>query len=296
MINPLVSIIIPTHRPHYFKKALACALSQTYENKEIIVFDNSESDEIRAMSEQADGVLYHKNLDGSPLTNISAGIGVAKGEFIKYIFDDDLIFPHTIQSMIGAASRYNIDSVGMVTSYRHIIDGEDCVTGTKRILNIESPSLLDGREVIKLMVMNVSNFIGEFSTVLFNKRFLPVHAPREMFTLFGEDFPLGLVDVPLYVSILKSTQLLYMPYELSAFRKHETGGSNIKVNPNFHFAVTDWIRLIELAIINDLISKEDARVAVLNYEKLSEQFLDIYPKEILTFRSKADSLRREMEL
>jgi len=43
---PLVSILIPTfNRPHYFKIALESALAQTYSNIEIIVGDDSTTNE-----------------------------------------------------------------------------------------------------------------------------------------------------------------------------------------------------------------------------------------------------------
>lgn len=290
MFNPLVSILIPTHRPEYFRKALACALSQTYKNKEIIVFDNSNSDEIKLVSESAEGVRYFKNSDGLGETNISAGLRVAQGDYIKYIFDDDLIFPHTIQSMIGAMSKYDMANIGIVTSHRQVIDKNDYITAVKRLLNFDSPSLLNGRDVIELMLRNVSNFIGEYSTVLLNKKFLPAHDPRDMFKLFGADFR-GLADVPLYISVLSMSDMLFLPYELSAFRRHEESGSSPVHNPFFYHAVTDWLLAIEIAFNKKLLSPENLANALDSYEKLSSKFLTLYPEQIGLSANKVLELR-----
>jgi glycosyltransferase involved in cell wall biosynthesis len=288
--KPLVSILIPTHRPHYFKKALYCALGQTYENKEILVFDNSQTSEIRQWVEKFSAVQYFRNEDGSPLTNISSGIAKAKGEFIKYIFDDDLIFPHTVETMVSHASRYELAKIGIVTSHRHIIDANDSVTGVKRLLQLNESSLVDGKSIIQLILKNVSNFIGEFSTVLLNRAFLPTQAPRDIFKLFGEDYPLGIIDVPLYISILFRSNLVLIPYELSAFRLHDAAGSNVNFNPQFHYAVTDWLRLIGAGFKNDLIGPSDLGEALSKYRVLSNRFLSLYPNEISAFDSYFEEL------
>lgn len=289
-MNPLVSIIIPTHRPDHFVNAIACALGQTYQNIEIIVSDNSDSNEVKNICQKYPNVIYRKNSDGVPASNISKPLSLVSGDYIKYIFDDDLIYPHCIDSMIGWL--YKIDEsirndIGIVTSSRHLIDSNSTIYGELREKKIDNVTLVKGINCIKRILIAQDNFIGEFSTVMFNAKFIDFDNPMNLYYYYDEKYQYGLFDVLTYLKILKKSNLLYIPHSLSAFRKHSDAGSDPVNNTSFHIVVSDWFRLIETSLKIGLISEGDSKVAFKNYIQLSSHFEKLYPEQLSKFREMA---------
>jgi len=93
-LTPLVSICIPCYKnPDSFKRCLESVLQQTYSNFEIIITDDSPTNEIKDLVDlhfKDVRILYQKNVTqlGSP-ENWNAGIALAKGEYIKILHHDD---------------------------------------------------------------------------------------------------------------------------------------------------------------------------------------------------------------
>jgi glycosyltransferase involved in cell wall biosynthesis len=293
-LQPLVSIIIPTHRPDHFKTALKCALNQTYSNTEIIVSDNSNSSndsnntEIAHICSQYPRIVYRKNLNGEAASNIAQPLALATGDYIKYLFDDDLIYPHCIASMMGCLNQVEEEyagSIGLITSARQVIDDADICYAEIREPGIVNATLVDGIQTIKKILIPQNNFIGEFSTMMFKRDLIDHQNPESIFTLFGEDFRKGLIDVPLYLSILQKSNLLYIPYSLSAFRQHAAGGSNIHGNANFHHAVSDWFRLIRVASLKGLLDDEETRVAVRYFLGTAKSFSKHFPEQLAEWQA-----------
>lgn len=275
-----------------------CAMSQTYENKEIIVSDNSDGMEIANICGQHEAVIYRRNSNGKPSSNIAQPLLLASGDYIKYLFDDDLIYPNCIDSMIGWLNQFsdaNINSIGLVTSARHLINDDSVCYAEVLEREIVNSSMVNGEQVAKRILVTQDNFVGEFSTVLFKREFVDLVDPESIFKVFGEDFSYGLVDVPLYISILQRANMLYIPYSLSAFRKHTAGGSNVGENPGFHYVVSDWFRLAHAAYRNGYLSKDEARVSVGNYMNLAKHFEDVFPEQLAPWQMAAMEFIEELD-
>lgn len=126
MIKGLVSVIIPTYKgAHSLPRAINSVLSQTYRNYEIIVVDDNDPSSLHrnetenVMSKYLNDVniLYIKhnaNLNGAVARN--SGIKVAKGEYICFLDDDDLMMPYRIEKSIKALienDKYDAVFVGV---------------------------------------------------------------------------------------------------------------------------------------------------------------------------------------
>jgi len=297
-MQPLVSIIIPTHRPGHFKTALACALSQTYQNTEIIVSDNSGGTEIAAICAGHPTVIYRKNDNGRIPSNIAQPLALAKGDYIKYLFDDDLIYPHCIDTMMTMMHHCGVEQqakVGLITSARHLIDDANVCFAELREPDVEGTKLVDGNGAIKRMLISQDNFIGEFSTILFRRSLIDCDNPESIFSVFGEEFPIGLVDVPLYLSILQKSNLLYIPFSLSAFRLHQAGGSNAAANPNIHHTISDWLRLARGGFEHGLMSPEEVRKAVGTFLQLTERHTERFGVQLAPSRQAALVFLEELD-
>lgn len=93
----LVSAVITTYKrpPEIVERALKSIISQTYENIEIIIVDDSPAsyehrDEVKQMVEKYDGVKYiqHETNQGACVAR-NTGLANVKGEYIGYLDDDD---------------------------------------------------------------------------------------------------------------------------------------------------------------------------------------------------------------
>ena len=93
--KPKVSVIIPTYnRAHLIGRAIKSVLSQTYEDFELIIVDDSSTDNtediIRQFQEKDKRIKYikhEKNRGGSAARN--TGIKSSKGEYIAFLDSDD---------------------------------------------------------------------------------------------------------------------------------------------------------------------------------------------------------------
>lgn len=106
--HELVSILIPAYKPDFFAEALQSAIDQDWPNTEIIVCDDSDSDAIRVNCEQFSRafdvpVIYHKNASRLLETgNVLHCLSHAKGKYIKFLYDDDIIAKNCISRLVKA--------------------------------------------------------------------------------------------------------------------------------------------------------------------------------------------------
>lgn len=127
--NPLVSIVIPVYNgANYMREAIDSALSQTYNNIEIIVVndgstDNGETEKI-ALS-YGDKIRYYKKENGGCASALNFGISKMRGEYFSWLSHDDVYFPEKVQSAVDCVIRNNLDTEHTVVICESMsIDGE----------------------------------------------------------------------------------------------------------------------------------------------------------------------------
>ena len=95
--NPLVSIVIPVYnRELYIEDAIRSAISQTYQNIEIIIVDNCSTDstwDILNEWEKKDNriKIFQNDSNIGPVLNWNECFRHASGEYIKILWSDDWI-------------------------------------------------------------------------------------------------------------------------------------------------------------------------------------------------------------
>ena len=109
-MNPKVSIIIPVYNgANYVKEAIDSALSQTYDNIEIIVVndgsnDNGETEKI--IFSYQDKVKYISKKNGGVSSALNAGIRAMTGEYFSWLSHDDMYSPEKVSSQIALLKKY----------------------------------------------------------------------------------------------------------------------------------------------------------------------------------------------
>lgn len=221
--KPLVSVLIPTYnRPQYFEVALVSAISQTYSNIEIIVCDDSTNYFTKDIAEKYmksyKNIKYFFNggqLGEYGLVNMQKCYGLANGEFINFLNDDDVFDKYKIEKMLQYFYAY--ENIKLVTSHRMLIDKDgnplEDIEVTKPIEKTDVP--LTGSDYLGKMLIK-GNFIGEPTTVLFRKKDV------DKFGFLIDRQFYALVDIATWVSLLLKGNFVYIKDTLSYFRVHDS--------------------------------------------------------------------------
>ncbi|MDR6405350.1 MULTISPECIES: glycosyltransferase family 2 protein [Chryseobacterium] len=95
-MNPLVSIIIPNYNhARFLKQRLESVFGQTYQNFEVILLDDTSTDDSRSVLERyaahpkTSHVVFNGKNSGSPFAQWEKGLGLAKGDYIWIAESDD---------------------------------------------------------------------------------------------------------------------------------------------------------------------------------------------------------------
>ena len=125
MDNPKVSICIPTYNGSAFiVEAMKSAIKQTYKNIEIVVSDDASKDDtiklIESFKKKTEIPIYiHHHQPSGIGANWNHSVKKANGEYIKFLFQDDVLMPTCIERMVALALSQ--ENVGLVYCKREIL-------------------------------------------------------------------------------------------------------------------------------------------------------------------------------
>ncbi len=242
-----VSILIPGYKPQFFAECLQSAIDQTYPNIEIIVSDDCPTNAIRDICAQYSNVIYLRNPepDGLALSNIRHLAQVSTGYYVKYLFDDDILMPDCVASLVET-----LEHTGAVLAFspRWTIDKNGAKLNLRPGYPDAVEKTLTGTDVTRRFARHCLNLIGEFTTVLFPRStIIGADGSVQMFTLNGASW-VGLSDVPTFLHILQQGSLAMHPKPLSMFRVHAQSNSTPGVYKAFFRVVADWKLVVDYAI------------------------------------------------
>ena len=275
MNYPMVSIVIPAYKASHFEQTLRSAIGQTYSNIEIIVSDNCPTEDIREICGKFNGVIYQRS-SVFRVENVTAALFSGKGQFIKPLFDDDILHPFCVERMVSAILPR--DNVEMVFSASGVINALNQRIEVRR--PFEATGSMSGTDLHRMMTLGFKNPVGEFSSILFRRAKLWELGPAGIFSFSGVDFLKGLGDIVLYWNLTRHGVAFYIDEELSYFRKDQSlpSNSNPSANPDFGYCMADYIDLLIESHVCGAISLEELLDARKNVESLAERCLGIFPQ------------------
>src|SRR5262245_7539384 len=107
--RPMVTIAIPTfNRASWLKGGVLAALSQTYQDYEIVVSDNASADETQIVLAEFNDhrlrvIRQERNLGLA--ANLNACLAEARGKYIALVPDDDRIAPWFLQRCLALVEQ-----------------------------------------------------------------------------------------------------------------------------------------------------------------------------------------------
>jgi GT2 family glycosyltransferase len=220
----LVSILVPTWQGQQFlAAALDSVFAQTHRALEIVVSDDGSTDDTLAIVRryQAIGTLPVKlvsNPDKGMVNNWNNCIRHASGEYVKFLFQDDLLEPKCVEQLLALAQ--SDPALGLIYCRRQVLmsagaeDNQNCrmifegcqdlhlgwgtiATNMEGLAYLANPAFFDeptnkiGEPTAVLIRAEVFNKVG-----LFDARFIHL-IDFEMWARIMTQYRLGFVDTPL---------------------------------------------------------------------------------------------------
>jgi len=232
MMKPIVSVCIPTYNGEkYLAACLESVLAQTFSDLEILIVDDCSSDDTvqvaNTFARRDSRIRISVNdINLGLVGNWNHAAELARGTWIKFLFQDDLILPECIARMHTVAK----DTETPIISCARDFIFED---GTREELRVDylnhrariqaafsGSAQWSARDFCEAVLQSpvVWNILGEPTAVLLH---------RDVFRTFGWFNPRlrMLCDFEFWGRVASNTGTAHIPETLAIFRVHETSTS-----------------------------------------------------------------------
>lgn len=233
---PTVSILIPAYKAEYLGRAILSAQRQTFEDVEILVGDDTPDGALRAVVEQFDDprVRYFHHGFQKGTRNSRALWEKASGQYVKWLFDDDILMPTSVETLVSAL-RAN-PGVALAFHERVVINETDAIVATPAaLLPAGQAALISRSTLVENILGRINNFVGEPSNIMLVRDRVDISRAFDYRT-WVLDF---LGDVALYLNCAEQAPLLAVGGYLSAFRQH-SGQASVPRGSNFAAGLYEW--------------------------------------------------------
>lgn len=232
----IVSILIPASRADYLGRALASAQNQTFDDIEILVGDDTPDAALRSIVDGIDDAriqYFHHGFDDAK-RNAHALWRRANGKYVKWLAGEDMLMPTSVELLVHAL-RQHPESV-LAFHGRVLIDERDAVVHTPPLILKVGERGLVGRDLlVKEMVGQLNNFVGEPSNVLVDRERVS-EADLFAYRSFKLDY---LGDVAMFLNLAERAPLVAVGGYWSMLRRRpdhvDPAGS-----PNYSAGLYEW--------------------------------------------------------
>ena len=232
MDKPLISVCIPTYNgAKYLRECIDSVLAQTFTEFEVLVVDDCSSDEtvhiIQEYATQDSRIRLIVNEHNLGLVgNWNKCVELAQGEWIKFVFQDDLIEPDCLKQML-AFSQARIPIIA--SRRRYVFEAEITNDTRKKYKNVESFSInflvpglteISAKNFCEATLDHLgTNFVGEPVALMLH---------RSIFYRFGifNPYLTHFCDIELWTRVAINTGISYIPETLAKFRVHNSSLSS----------------------------------------------------------------------
>ncbi len=152
--QPLVTVMMSTYnRPQYVREAVDSVLGQTYRNFEFIAVRDGGADLSAVLGDIRDErfIFIDRNENHGKPFSLNQAIQRARGKYVCYIDDDDIFYPHHIETLVEALEGQDEYQVAYTDLY-------------KAHCRVEP----DGKRVVLSKNVEIARDFDRFSMFLFN--------------------------------------------------------------------------------------------------------------------------------
>jgi glycosyltransferase involved in cell wall biosynthesis len=213
MNTPRVTVGMPTYnRAHILRQTIKYVLEQTYEDFELLIFDDGSTDgspEV-ARSFSDPRITFLGSRRCGPPHPLNELYSRARGEFVIILHDHDIFNPALLQKSVEALDRH--PSAAFVLQGAATI-GEDGVSNYREVLE-DRPELNSGWQAGSEMLRKVHSFGSTFHAC----SMVRVSALDRVGRYYNADYGLH-ADVDLWLRLLRCFDFCYLKEVLFLFRE-----------------------------------------------------------------------------
>ncbi|WP_417069576.1 glycosyltransferase family 2 protein [Niveibacterium terrae] len=255
----LVSLCIPTFNgARFIEESLQSALAQSFRDMEILVVDDGSSDDtlrrvqsLATLDPRIRVVRNEKNL--GLVGNWNRCLEIAHGEWIKFLFQDDLLHPQCVEKLLAEARR---QSAPFLACDRNFLFAESTTEELRAIYARNRATInaflgpgrgVSADEFAQRIPRRLNNnYVGEPTSTLIHRSVF------ERIGRFNPEFT-QLCDLEYWTRAASHYGIAFVPEALTTFRVHSSATSAI--NRNAHsFRSTG----LEGLILVDAFLEQDA--------------------------------------
>jgi GT2 family glycosyltransferase len=239
MERPLVSICIPAYNSgRYIEETVRAALASDWPELEVLVVDDGSQDEtvpiLRRIGEEDSRLRLIVNEKNLGMTgNWNKCVREARGEYIKLIPADDLVYPACLARTLPPLLKD--PDIHLSICGTDLINEEGKVTGA--YAHWPSPGVHDGVKVAKASVL-LNNFFGNPVCALFRK------TDFERVGGFDEDI-VYILDFDLWLKLASLGKVAFCGEKLSAFRVRGDSNTGMMIGSRRRAYTAEHKRLVE---------------------------------------------------
>jgi glycosyltransferase involved in cell wall biosynthesis len=223
--QPLVSIVVAAYNPRYLPAALKSVEQQTWQHWELVVCDDHRGDAVRAIVDAfaqrvSQPVRYFKNETSLGVRgNYERCFREARGEYVKYLNDDDLLDANCVERLTLALERS--PAAHLATSHRRRVDARGFPLRDQPATTpvFRNSVYIDGLSLINALLLLGLNFVGEPSTTLIRRS--AAARDGESLISFLDRPGRGLADITMWLRIALRGDCVFLADRLSSFRIHD---------------------------------------------------------------------------
>jgi len=227
-----ISVCIPTYNgEEYLRECLDSALYQTYYNTEILIVDDCSSDGTMIIAQEYaaldDRIRIVQNKKNAGLVgNWENCIREASGDWIKFLFQDDILTPTCLEKMYTACIRHESPIAVCRRNFIIEFNADPAIRSffqkdvVKAEQLIEKQQLVSGQDLSNLVNDRLlNNFLGEPTSLFFHKKIL------KQYGSFSTELS-QMLDYEFTIRVATNTGFVFLPETLAYFRVHGGAESN----------------------------------------------------------------------
>lgn len=213
-MQPRVSIVIPVYNgANYMREAIDSALSQTYQNCEVIVVNDGSTDETEQIAlSYGDRIRYFAKENGGVSTALNLGIQNMTGEYFSWLSHDDVYYPSKVECQMEMLEKSG-------NKYALVYSGWNCLVMPGKNVKPMPPNYRFSKADYQNEILPVLFGLINGCTMLIHKS----HFDRV--GLFDERL-MTAQDYDMWFRIFRNQEVIYIEKPLIMYRFHEQQGSN----------------------------------------------------------------------
>lgn len=218
-----VTLAVPAYKAEFLDSALRSAYKQDGVDFEILICDdcrtNAVADVVRSFLAGQNGVpirYFHNEAQLGEADNCVKCLELARGEYVKFLYDDDLLLPGILAAQADVLDAH--PEISLVTSRRRVIDelGHPVADSIATLGLFDTDVCVMGHDLVSFLAQYTLNFIGEPTCVMARREQLLSCGP-DLMSLAG--IPIHWVgDLTLHVKLLRLGNLAILNKPGACFR------------------------------------------------------------------------------